>query len=242
MNTNPETNINIRLNPVNKDTKFRILHAAPAQGKHRKYIAQFRNLLNNDWQTLRFYKADTEEVKPALFNNQRKAARFLRKIFIANGFEVPEEFQSYDELRDQRYEIWMGNKKVEDVLGDEQFENRWHNIIQSYLDRKWKRLESSTRGYCILVNYLLKSCVFLSYRHSLGFTDYKGQTIYEGDMLHEDKNGGWTVYLHKNDDGTWKMILSQYACGNHREIDNITQTTINNMRIAVEKPNHLMFG
>ena len=242
MNTSSETNINIRLNPVNKDTKFRILYAAPENGGHRKYIAQFKNTLNENWETLRYYKADTEEVKPAYFNNTRKASRFLRKIFIANDFEIPEEFQSYDELRDQRYEIWMGNKKVEDVLGDEHFENRWNNLIKSYQDREYKILEDSSRGYCILVSYLLKSCVFLSYRHNLGFTDYKGQTIYEGDILHEDKPGGWEVFLHKNDDNTWKMILSEYACGNHREIDNITQSTINNMKIAVGKPNHLMFG
>ena len=132
MNTSAETNINIRLNPVNKDFKFRLLHEKPEGCNQRKYIAQFAGPENNEWVTMQFFKEDTKEYKPAWFNNEKKAKRFIRKILIANDIEVPEDFLIYDEATETYRE------DPEQAVRDDVEKHYWLHVVRMII-KDWRR-------------------------------------------------------------------------------------------------------
>lgn len=93
MNTNFETNINVRMNPITQDSQFRISYETVPGKNHKKYIPQFRSSDSDDWKSLSYFKEDTQETLIAQFSNWRKAKRFFRKILIGYNINIPDEFK-----------------------------------------------------------------------------------------------------------------------------------------------------
>ena len=92
MNTDKETNINIRLNELSSDSNFRISYEHIPGVAHKKYVPQYTNE-NGEWTSTYYFKDNTQEKLLASFSNIRKAKRFFRKLLIGNNIEIPEEFQ-----------------------------------------------------------------------------------------------------------------------------------------------------
>ena len=238
MNASKETNINVQLNPVNEKTKFRISYERPEGASHKKYIAQFRNYKSDEWQTMRQFKGDTEEVIPAHFGCIKKAKRFMRKILIANNIEIPEDFKLLDDMWDQHYIIFRNGIDKEEIIGNEHFNNRWNNLIECYKNLGYKSLEQG-EGFNILVNYPKMQSVFLVYRRDTGFIDTDGKHIFENDML-GDKDGN-TVHIYQHDDESYYMrIVSGF--GEYKDYDIKSSDDLVAKGVHIVKSNYEMFG
>lgn len=239
MNTAAETNINVRLNPLDKNVQLRISYKDVPEHSHKKYVPEQTTLGSVKWKQFSYYRNDTKQVLPAYFSNEKQARRFLRKLLTANGIEIPEDISVIDQKRDQHYDIIIDGKKEETVQNERDFKNRWRNIIDEYESRGYKSLESSTQGYVIMVNYVKMKTVFLAYRRWLGFKDCDNKRIYEDDWL---VNGdGQRVYLHHRDDGTWNLD-TVIRWGEIRTTYNITQKQLKDLNVSVYKHNYEMFG
>ena len=242
MNTSSETNVNVRLNTISKDARFRIYRGKDKEAgiEHNYYLPQFSNDNGQTWVTMKYYKNDVDEIRTMTCVTIRKCKRFMTKVLTGNGIEVPEDFPYVDENADKRYEIWIDGCATEEIVGEEQFRNRWENLINTKKDYGWQKLEESTQGYCIMVNYKLHKTIFYAYRHNLGFVDCHGQHIYEDDYLLGPE--GRPVYIHKRDDGSYYMTMLLEGFGNYKEIDIHCPDDIVNAGVEVNLRNIDRFG
>jgi hypothetical protein len=92
MNTNRETNINVRTNVIDSSMKFRISYERPEGKEHKRYIPQYAENGSDVWKRFVYYHNDKEINTEATFSSPKKAKRFLRKVLIGNGIDVPAEF------------------------------------------------------------------------------------------------------------------------------------------------------
>jgi hypothetical protein len=83
MNTNPETNINITVNPLVPENAVRIEHMHVDNYNHAKYVVQFYNGIG--WINMKKFNNKKNCFEDALFNTMIKARRFLKKILIGNN-------------------------------------------------------------------------------------------------------------------------------------------------------------